>query len=171
MGKPTRREALGSINILREELNEALVLTHHQEREFYSDGSKNLHTPKTGPGTFPLDAFTVDPEALADYKRLIAELREQHTIIVFVQPPLYESTYQSVRGYMARYVQETGLIASDDLAIDFNSPAYKAFRTTSANFDDGIHLSHDGALQLSTQLNRELQKLFQPVESHQSRPQ
>jgi hypothetical protein len=166
MGRPTRREALGSINVLREEMNGLLVLTHHQPREFYPDGSKDLHTPKTSAGAFPVDAFTIDPEGLADYKQLIAELRNQNAIIIFVQPPLYQPMYESVRGYIDRYLLETGLSAPGDLMIDFNGPAYNAFRSTSANFDDGIHLSHDGAQQLSAQLNNEVQKLVRPIEGH-----
>ncbi len=159
MGKPTRREALGSINLLREEMNEVLVATGQKQREFYPDGSKDLHTPKTGPGAFPVDAFTIDPESLADYKKLIAELRQRDVRIIFVLPPTFEGTYQSVRGTMTHYVQQTGLLASEDTVIDFTGPRYAVFRETAENFDDGIHLSHDAALQLSAALDIELRKV------------
>jgi hypothetical protein len=159
MGRPTRREALGSINVLREEMNATAVHLGLQQREFFADGSKTLHTPRRGIGGFPMETFVIDPEALADYKQLIHDLRSRGIAIIFVQPPFYEPIYQSIRATMDVYLRTTGLLNADDVMIDFNGPKYKAFRADRSNFDDGIHLSAAAAVQLSKALDSEIHAL------------
>ena len=158
MGQPTHREAIGSINILREEWNALLVNTHHQRRQFYPDGSKFLDAPKGAPGLFPASSLIIDPEQLAAYQQMIEELRHNGASIIFVIPPVYGATYRSAEGPLDQYFRQTRLVQPGDQVIDFNSPAYGAFCNRVENFDDGIHLSEAASVELSAMLDRELQQ-------------
>jgi len=164
MGTPRRREALGSVNVLREEATALLVHLHVMKRKFYADGSKELTEAIPAHARFPQQAYHIDPDALRDYRSMIAELRQNHVIVIFVVPPLSQPLLEENQEQMKRYFERTELISPGDLVIDCNGPEFLGFRSDISNFDDGIHLTHDAARVLSVQLNTDLQRLLKQAE-------
>lgn len=158
MGKPSHREALGSINILREEWAALLDMSGLEKPAFFPNGSKRLDTPKSAHPRFPAAAFNIDRESLNDYKSLISELRTRGVRIIFVSPPMAESLYVDNRRFLDEYIKQSGLIANQDAFIDFNSDSYSSFRSHASNFDDGIHLSEAAAQELSSYLSTEIRR-------------
>jgi len=160
MGKPSRIEALGSINILREELTAAMVRLHLQKPEFYPNGSKDLHTPKADKYSFPVELFPIDAEALDDYKTLVSNLHRHDIKVIFIEQPIYEPVYEQDSKLIDQYIEQTGLARPQDGFINFNSPKYLAFREQASNFDDTMHLSPAGAQQISSFLNSAVQQIL-----------
>ena len=156
MGHPRRREALGSVTILREEWMALLVKLHREPRIYYPNGSLELLTPSTPYMPYPLHFLNVNPVALNAYRSMLESFRQRQIRPIFIILPTGELQLKTVRERLLKYRADTGLIRPDDTVIDFDGPAYEDFRKNISNFDDGIHLSRAGSRELSIYLAREI---------------
>jgi hypothetical protein len=108
---------------------------------------------------FAAEEFPVDPEALAAYGDLVAELRARRVQRVFVVPPVYEELLQHKRKAFENYSRRIAAIAAGDPWIDFTSDAFLEFRRDRANFGDGVHLLRPAARRVVEELNRRVADL------------
>lgn len=98
--------------------------------------------------------FTVDPIALREFRKLIADLRAHKVQIIFIVPPIAESLLDTRRVEMSQYLLRMhSEIGTGDLWIDFLSPEYRQFCENRANFSDGVHLVPAAARQVVAYIN------------------
>jgi hypothetical protein len=107
------------------------------------------------PGT----EFYIDPDAIIDFRALIAELRGQGARLLVVVPPFSEELLRPKRQEFARYLNHIlPIFSSQDEVIDFNVPEFDAFVRDDQNFRDGIHLSSRGARTVVAVIDQHVQR-------------
>jgi hypothetical protein len=145
-------DALGSESLLNAYKSRIRIQLHRERQEFDVNGTQdfgdippqmNRHMQKLmAPGV----DFPVDETAMKAYKALVAELHAANIPIIYVIPPTLQSIYLPKAGAFASYsriVLATRL--PQDHVIDFTSDQYVDYRRASTNFQDGVHLSTQGA--------------------------
>jgi hypothetical protein len=140
--------------------------------EFGSEGN----TPDDGAGPLkPLNVvlerimrsdgeIQVDQVAFDEYRALVDELHQRGVTVVAVVPPTMESLLAPRRERMNRYVKRMlTLFSPGDLVVDFGAPEFASFRTDTANFRDGVHLSYQGAAAVIRSLDERLRRAHDVV--------
>ncbi len=153
-GVPPRREALGSVNLLREEFYHLLRLRHGGGSPFTPDGGQAM--PRTTGIVDPYLTYTFryDPIALEAFRQMLDELRARGTKIIFLQTPVYEPIYQKHKAQFDRFYGAFPLRHADEPLIDFNAPQYAGFRDDAGRWVDPPHLNGESAERMSVELNR-----------------
>jgi hypothetical protein len=162
MGRPPRRVALGSVNILREEWMALMVKLNREPRTIYPNGDLELGNPNTPYAPYPLHFFNMNPEALSAYHSMLRALHQHNVRVIFIIPPTGDLQLGAVRERLLAYRANTKLIQQGDSVIDFDGPMYENFRKNTSNFEDGIHLSSEGARELSISLAHEVDWALHP---------
>ena len=154
-GKPTRREALGSINVLREELVYILRKLQNKPSPHYSDGSEELVAPVRLDPPFSPERFDADSIAVETYRELLTELRQRGVKIIFIRAPYYGPVYDRDRKMFESFYAGLPLQLPGEPVIRFDTAKYAGFRANPANWNSVGHLSDRGAIQAGAALNAE----------------
>lgn len=155
-GVPPRREALGSVNLLREELYAGMHRLRHTSPTFWPDGGEAM-PPTKGFNNGALEfTFHYDPEALDALRQTLDELRASGTKIIFLETGVYEPSYQRYRQQLDAFYAAFPLRHADEPLIDFNLPEYTAFRSDRSRWIDPPHLTDLSAEEASLELNRKI---------------
>jgi hypothetical protein len=156
------RGALGSTTLLRS--YELLFMTSIGRKKLLWDahGSEDIEAPTElnpvlrrimAPGV----EVHVDEAAFEEYRALVGELRAHGVKLVAVVPPTMDELLEPKRAAMDRYTARMWtLFSPGDRLIDFNGPAYAAFRRDRGNYRDGVHFSRRGATAIVELLDRNL---------------
>lgn len=160
LGEVTRREAFGSINSFGEEGAKALVHLHLQPPTFFPNGSRELFVPMKLSSKLPPTLFSPDQQAIAYYRSLIENLQAHGIKVVFLVPPLYLPLYDENRTQFDQFLQSMQAALPPARIIDFTGPEFAAFNSNPKNFSDGVHMSPDGAAQISKILDEKLHALL-----------
>ena len=153
-GVPPRREALGSVNLLREEAYDGLRKLRHSPNSFWPDGGQAMPPTKGFAGADLEFTFKVDPRALEAFRQTLDELRASGTKIIFFETGVYEPLYQKHRQQLDTFYAAFPLRHADEPLIDFNAPEYAAFRGDASHWVDPPHLTDSSAEKASAELNR-----------------
>jgi len=164
-GRPTHREALGSINVLREEWNRFLHDVLHHPVRFYPSGSESILSPVDA-DPFKNWTFTTDPVALDDYRQLLDELRGRGVKIIFLETPFYEPSYQQHKAELDAFYRGFPLRKPGEPLIDFNLPEFKDLRSNPGNWMDPAHLRDPAAKIASDDFNRKFHEYQILAEDH-----
>jgi hypothetical protein len=155
-GTPTHREALGSINVFREEFN-AFRQKHGQPSIHYSNGDEELVAPHRHETIIPEEWRHFDPVAMSQFHELLDTLHRDGIQVIFFRPPIAGYFYHVDEKFFDEYTARTGLIKPGDLYINFMQPKYASFYDNASNFIDNVHPTHDASLELGDMLNAELE--------------
>jgi hypothetical protein len=159
LGEVRRSEVLGSINSFGEEGAKALAALHLQQNTFYPNGSRELFVATKSK---PLDRalFLTDPQSIADYRSLIQTMEAHGIRIVYVIPPLYQPLFDANRSQFQQFLQDMQSQLPPAPLINFTDPEFSGYNSNPANFPDGLHLSPEGAAEISRILDRKLNDLL-----------
>ena len=155
-GKPTRREALGSINVLREEVVHIVREIWRAPSPHHPDGSEELIAPVRLNPPYGVENFSVDPVAFEIYRELLNELRQRGVKIIFLRAPYFGPVYDRDRKPYESFYERFSLRRPGEPVIDFGAPKYASMRENLEYWNSVGHLSHDGAIQAAEDLNAEL---------------
>ncbi len=155
-GVPPRREALGSVNLLREEFYAGMQRLRHTPSQFWPDGGEAM-PPTKGFNNGALEfTFQYDPLALAALRETLEELRAAGTRIIFLETGVFQPTYEKYRQRLDAYYAAFPLRHADEPLIDFNRTEYATFRSDRSNWIDPPHLTDAAAEEESNELNRRI---------------
>jgi hypothetical protein len=155
-GTPTHREALGSINVFREELA-AFREAHGQPSIYYSNGDEEMLAPRRRDSHIPEGWRSFDPVAMSQYHALLDTFHRDGIQVIFFRPPTAGYLYHQDEKFFDEYAAKTGLIQPGDLYIDLMQPKYASFYDNVSNFSDNVHPTHGAGLELGDMLNTELE--------------
>jgi len=153
-GVPPRREALGSVNLLREEFYAGMQRLRHSPSSFWPDGGQAMPTSKGALGTDLEFTFKYDPIALDAFEQTLDELRASGTKIIFLETGVYEPIYQKHRQQFDDFYSAFPLRKADEPLVNFNETQYAAFRSDASRWMDAPHLTDAAADEASAELNR-----------------
>jgi hypothetical protein len=162
LGQVRRRQALGSINSVGEEGAKALAALHLQQNTFFPNGSRELFVPMRLDKQLAPTLFNIDPEAVQDYELMVEELQAHGAAVVYVVPPLYQPLYDANRAQFQQFLTSMRSQLPAAPIIDFTNPEFAAYNNDPKNFSDGVHMSPDGAVEISKILDRRLNDLLGP---------
>lgn len=102
--------------------------------------------------------YHIDPAALSELGRVIAEARRGSRRLVIFYPPTPAPVLAVCSADYARYRQAiNAAVRASDILVDFNAPSYAAVRADFGNFTDAVHLSDAGARLVLAELGRVVQ--------------
>ncbi len=153
-GIPPRREALGSVNLLREEFYAGMQRLRHSPSSFWPDGGQAMPPSKGRLDTDLEFTFKYDPIALEAFKQTLDELRASGTRIIFLETGVYEPVYQKHRQQFDEFYSIFPLRRADEPLVNFNNPQYATFRNDESLWVDAPHLTDAAAEEESVELNR-----------------
>ena len=153
-GVPPRREALGSVNLIREEFYAGMRKIRHSPNSFWPEGGQAMPPSKGFMGKDLEFTFKYDPIAVEAFQQTLDELRASGTKIIFFETGVYEPMYQRHRQQFDAFYAAFPLRHADEPLIDFNAPEYAAFRSDASRWVDPPHLTDSSAAQASAELNR-----------------
>jgi hypothetical protein len=158
-------EGMWSIHVLVHELAYMLRAGHvHFPRDKTPDDGMVLRVEGNGLKGVPLSDqyFYIDPQAVADYRRLTQDLQSRGTTVIYVIPPIYQACYDANKAAYQKYA--TTLVPQLPPAplIDFDGSEYADFRSNVSNFHDCHHVNLNGAAEIDAILER----LVPPLLSH-----
>ncbi len=153
-GVPPRREALGSVNLLREEFYGFSRKLRGRPALFSPDGGQVMPPSKGEVDPYLTYTFAYDPIALEAFRQMLDELRARGTRVIFVETPVFEPVYQRHKAQFDRFYATFPLRHADEALIDFNAPEYAAFRSERGRWVDPPHLNGESAEQVSVEMNR-----------------
>jgi len=153
-GVPPTREALGSVNLLREEFYRSYRRLRHQPSPFTPDGGQAMPPPKGEVDPYASYTFAYDPIALEALRQTLDELRRTGTRLIFLETPVYEPVYEKHRAQFDSFYASFPLRHADEPLIDFNAPQYVAFRSERSRWVDPPHLNDASAAQIAVEFNR-----------------
>lgn len=164
-------EALGSQSLLTAYKSVIRIKLHLDKQAFYPNGTHdfgdippkmNAHLQKLmTPGV----DFPVDQTAMKSYKALVAELHAANVPIIYVVPPIAQNIYAAKAGPFATYSRiAMATKLPQDHVIDFTSDQYIDFRRDSANFQDGVHLTREGAMNAVALISHQIDEWIQDGE-------
>lgn len=154
--------ALGSVQLMRVYWSKFLV-SHHARRQEFNDFGQDDFEVHAAPAALQEllnadEAMPVDPNAMKQYRDLMAWARESGAHIVGVIPPVSASLWARQQNlYQAYYAQIIPLFRPDEPIVDFNSREFSSLRNDPANFPDGVHLSHAAAARVVDSLSQALE--------------
>jgi len=158
-GKPTHREALGSVNVLREELASVLHRVRHAPPRYYPNGSEDIVAPVRLNLPLSSESFSVDPVALEAYRDLLNELRQRGVKIIFLRAPYYGPLYNRDQRLYDSFYASFPLRLPGEPMVDFGGSKYSALRENAENWNSVGHLSHNGGIQAAADLNAEIHRV------------
>jgi hypothetical protein len=168
MNPRTLRGALGSVELLKEYAHAGMQAAGlEQGGAFLPDGRYLYQAPAADQRAFRADPATakrakavdapVNEAAVAEYAQLLAEARAQGARVAGFIPPMYAPYYEERKAlYDAYFVRLRALFAPGELVVDFNAPPYAAYDADAGNFQDGYHLTAQGAARFSAELGAAL---------------
>ena len=157
-GVSPRREALGSVNLLREEFYAADRSLRHVPSPFFPDGGQAMPPTKNEADPFLTYTFGYDPIALESYRQLLDDLRRSGTKLIFLETPIYEPLYQKHLAQFTRFYADFPLRHPDEPLIDFDLPQYAAFRAQRDRWVDPPHLNDASGKEIAAELNRAIHR-------------
>lgn len=167
-GTPPKWEALGSVNVLREEFYLALQRLRHSTSAFSPDGGQAILNAHSGAAAMGIGGWTFvyDPIALQAAREMIDELRARGVRMIFMETPVYEPVYEEHRAQFDHFYAAFPLRKPGEPLIDFNAPQYAAFRADASHWVDAPHLNDVSATVAAEELNREIHAAmsFQPTQ-------
>lgn len=104
--------------------------------------------------------FKTDPQAITDYRSLIEALQVHGVKVVYVMPPMYQPLYDANRATLQRFLESMKIELPPAPLIDFTEPEYATYNSNPSNFSDGLHMSPQGATEISRILDQKLQVLL-----------
>ena len=153
-GVPPRQEALGSVNLVREEFYRSYRKWRGLPSPFTPDGGQAMPATTGIVDPYMTYTFAYDPIALEAFRQTLDELRSRGTRLIFLQTPVYEPIYQKHKAQFDRFYGSFTLRHADEPLIDFNAPQYAAFRSDPGRWVDPPHLNDASAVEISAELNR-----------------
>lgn len=103
--------------------------------------------------------FPVDPAAVDELRELLTLARKKNVRILAYYHPEPYAVFAAQETCYRQYQQlMNSLLSPDDVVLDFNTPAYAAFRKDLSNYIDHGHLSVKGAEFVVEELNRLLER-------------
>ncbi len=106
-------------------------------------------------GSKAVENYQIDPVAFNELRNLLVEARRPWRRLVVYYPPVPAPILELRSDALARYhAAIQTILRPGDVVVDFNTPAYAAFRADSRNYIDYSHLSKRGAGFLVAQLDR-----------------
>ena len=159
-GPPPMLEALGSVNVLREEFYLAWGRARHADSTFWPDGGEQMPASTGHEDPYTTYTFAYDPVALDALQRTLDELRAAGTRIIFLRTGVYEPIYQRHKAELDRFYAAFPLRKEGEPLVDFNAPEYAAFRSDASRWVDPPHLNDASALLAAAELNRILHDMI-----------
>lgn len=163
-GESPRREALGSVNLLREEFYGELRRTRGTPSPYWPDGGSAMPATTGIVDPFLSYTFQYDPIALRAFQQMLDELRSKGTRIIFLETPVYEPVYEKHRAEFDRFYASFPLRREDEPLIDFNLPKYAEFRSDPSRWVDPPHLNDASAVLASEELNKAIHNALPALE-------
>jgi len=167
-----RWEALGSVNVLREEFYLAAGHLHHETSPFFPDGGQSMlyADPPGRPKGITDWTFAYDPIALEAARAMLENLRARGTRIIFMETPVYEPVYEEHRAQFDRFYSEFPLRKPGEPLIDFNAQQYAAFRADASRWADAPHLKDPSAALAAKELNQQIRAALPELGPPRSHP-
>jgi hypothetical protein len=157
---PSRINALGSLNLFREEAAMLADRLRHRPAPFWPDGGRPM-PPSHNEGDPFLDySFDYDPVALQAFADLLNELRARGTKIIFVDTPIYGPPYRKHQAQFERFYNEFSLRRPGEPMITFDGPRYASIVENPADWVDAPHTTDAVSEQLSQDFNRRVLALI-----------
>jgi hypothetical protein len=109
-------------------------------------------------GAASVGNYHIDPDALSELDRIIAEARRGSRRLLIFYPPTPAPVLAVCSAEYARYREAiNAAVRAGDILVDFNAPSYASLRSDYRNFTDAVHLSNAGAGLVLAELGRATQ--------------
>lgn len=106
-------------------------------------------------GTERIGNYHIDPIALDGLREVIALARSHSQEFVIFYPPLPAPIRKVCWDDYSNYKKTIdGLLAPEDVVVDFNGPEYTDLQDNLHNFTDGVHLSRAGSAFVMVELSK-----------------